>query len=48
MWCQKKNAKDTQMNPFIFISCFEKYTKSNNIFLERQPYMIKLSRKAEG
>ena len=44
----KKNAIDTQMIPFIFISCIQKYTKSNNIFLERQAYMIKLSRKAEG
>lgn len=36
------------MIPFILVSYIQKYAKPNSIYLERQAYMIKLSRKAEG
>lgn len=33
---------------FILISHIQKYTKPNNIYLERQAYVIRPSRKTKG
>lgn len=45
MWCKKIVKEYIQMTPLTLVSHIQKYIKPNNIYLERQAYVVSLSRK---